>query len=168
MSSPLSLTSGSSRSVHNRYRKMAPADSSPQSYLLSIRPYLQPKPTSGGREKRGPVEDEKESRSLVQSADQDEVFHWGREVDVDWAMVTYLTVRDHVSSQVPPLLCPHADVVWVGAMVDPCSSSPRWSKAPCGAGGCSSLARLLRSFAHRSTLRAMYQGDGSSAVLAEV
>lgn len=36
------------------------------------------------------------SKSLVTSAEEDEVFHWGREIDVDWRMVGWVTVRDHV------------------------------------------------------------------------
>lgn len=36
------------------------------------------------------------SQSLVTSAEEDEVFHWGREVDVDWRMVGWVTFRDHV------------------------------------------------------------------------
>lgn len=69
-----------------------------QSYLLSIRPYLSPRPSPLTRQEKGPVPDEKgnESKSLVTGAEDDEVFHWGREVDVNWGMVTYITFRDQV------------------------------------------------------------------------
>ncbi len=33
---------------------------------------------------------------MVASADRDEVFHWGRDVDVDWKAVIWITVRDQV------------------------------------------------------------------------
>ena len=38
------------------------------------------------------------SGTLVQAADEDAVFHWGRNVDVDWRMVIYITLRDQASS----------------------------------------------------------------------
>ncbi|KAK8869916.1 hypothetical protein IAR55_000484 [Kwoniella newhampshirensis] len=69
-----------------------------QSYLLSIRPFLKPRPTSSTRNHKGPVPDEKDSKTLVQSADNDEVFHWGREVDVDWRQVSWITFRDQLIS----------------------------------------------------------------------
>lgn len=70
-----------------------------QSYLLSIRPYLIPRPSKAETAERGPVEEGKESKSLVSSTEQDEVFHWGRQVDVNWRMVAYVTFRDQVSPE---------------------------------------------------------------------
>ncbi|WWD15809.1 hypothetical protein CI109_100233 [Kwoniella shandongensis] len=69
-----------------------------QSYLLSIRPFLKPRPDRATKAEKGPVPDEKDSKTLVQSADNDEVFHWGREVDVDWRSVSWVTFRDQVMS----------------------------------------------------------------------
>jgi hypothetical protein len=44
--------------------------------------------------------DEKEpSGALVSSTEEDEVFHWGREVDVDWQSAAWVTVRDQVSTK---------------------------------------------------------------------
>jgi len=34
----------------------------------------------------------------VESAHEDAVFHWGRDVDVNWRMVVYITLRDQVRS----------------------------------------------------------------------
>lgn len=34
--------------------------------------------------------------SLLEPAQDDAVFHWGREVDVDWRMVSWVTIRDQV------------------------------------------------------------------------
>ncbi|TYJ56603.1 hypothetical protein B9479_002695 [Cryptococcus floricola] len=66
-----------------------------QSYLLSIRPFLKPSPrTESGREDK---KSEKPSGAAVaQSTDRDEVFHWGREVDVDWQKVAWVTIRDQL------------------------------------------------------------------------
>ncbi|WVR05084.1 hypothetical protein IAU60_002096 [Kwoniella sp. DSM 27419] len=70
-----------------------------QSYLLSIRPFLTPRPSRASVQERGPVEHtEKESKTLVTSADEDSVFHWGRQVDVDWRRVSWVTLRDQVIS----------------------------------------------------------------------
>ncbi|WWC69570.1 uncharacterized protein I206_103513 [Kwoniella pini CBS 10737] len=69
-----------------------------QSYLLSIRPYLTPHPTSKGITKKGLIEKGKPSGTLVTSAEEDRVFHWGREVDVDWKNVIWVTLRDQVIS----------------------------------------------------------------------
>lgn len=33
---------------------------------------------------------------MVQSADRDEVYFWGREVDVDWSSVAWVTIRDQL------------------------------------------------------------------------
>ena len=65
-----------------------------QSYLLSIRPFLTPKPSATARE--GDVEEEQKTRSKIVSAEDDAVYHWGRDVEVDWKMVTYVTLRDQV------------------------------------------------------------------------
>ncbi|GFZ46242.1 hypothetical protein JCM24511_04489 [Saitozyma sp. JCM 24511] len=73
-----------------------------QSYLLSIRPFLTPRPTRHAVADRGPVPvDEKKGgagASLLEPAQDDAVFHWGREVDVDWRMVSWVTIRDQVIS----------------------------------------------------------------------
>lgn len=66
-----------------------------QSYLLSIRPFLTPKATAAPRE--GDVEEEQQTRSKIVSAEDDAVYHWGRDLEVDWKMVTYVTLRDQVS-----------------------------------------------------------------------
>ncbi|WWC85375.1 uncharacterized protein L201_000238 [Kwoniella dendrophila CBS 6074] len=72
-----------------------------QSYLLSIRPFLTPHPTAEGIQKKGEVEKSKPSGTLVTSSDEDTVFHWGRQVDVEWRQVIWVTLRDQVLS---PLL----------------------------------------------------------------
>lgn len=33
---------------------------------------------------------------MVQSADRDEVYFWGREVEVDWSSVAWVTIRDQL------------------------------------------------------------------------
>lgn len=88
-----------------------------QSYLLSIRPFLTPRPTPKALHERGPVPSTSASASgsassstpagldksdqgiataQTQSSEQDEVFHWGREMDVNWRMVAWVTARDQV------------------------------------------------------------------------
>ncbi|OCF71986.1 hypothetical protein I204_07250 [Kwoniella mangroviensis CBS 8886] len=69
-----------------------------QSYLLSIRPFLTPRPTPTTIEKKGQIEQTKPSGTLVKSADEDRVFHWGRQVDVQWSKVLWVTLRDQVVS----------------------------------------------------------------------
>ncbi|WWC61222.1 uncharacterized protein I303_103802 [Kwoniella dejecticola CBS 10117] len=70
-----------------------------QSYLLSIRPYLTPHPTAQAIDKKGAVEkSSKPSGTLVTSAEEDRIFHWGRQVDVDWSNVIWVTLRDQVVS----------------------------------------------------------------------
>jgi hypothetical protein len=32
----------------------------------------------------------------MEATEDDEVFHWGREVDVKWGMLTWVTFRDQV------------------------------------------------------------------------
>ena len=75
-----------------------------QSYLLSIRPYLHPRPTPVGLSEKGPTPASRDSKTLVTSSDEDAVFHWGRQVDVDWKMVLYVTIRDQVGRD-SKLLC---------------------------------------------------------------
>ncbi|WVN85228.1 uncharacterized protein L203_100373 [Cryptococcus depauperatus CBS 7841] len=69
-----------------------------QSYLLSIRPFLKPRPQSKSSiaSKGEKLEQQKQTAgtALVQSADQDEVFIWGSDVDVDWANIAWVTFRD--------------------------------------------------------------------------
>jgi hypothetical protein len=84
-----------SSAIHDARYRLTKA----QSYLLSIRPYLTPRPSKSETAERGPVEEGKESKSLVSSTEQDEVFHWGRQVDVNWRMVAYVTFRDQVSPE---------------------------------------------------------------------
>lgn len=69
-----------------------------QSYLLSIRPYLTPAPSASKvNEKGGNVDEEdQKTRSLVLSAEDDAVYKWGRDVQVNWSMVVYVTLRDQV------------------------------------------------------------------------
>ncbi len=76
-----------------------------QSYLLSIRPFLHPIPrkndehgalSSDGSEARHDVEGE-HSNTLTTSTNEDAVFHWGREVRVDWGQAAWVTFRDQVS-----------------------------------------------------------------------
>lgn len=43
------------------------------------------------------MEEKEASGSLVTSTESDEVFHWGREVDVDWRNAAWVTIRDQVS-----------------------------------------------------------------------
>ncbi|KAK1924761.1 hypothetical protein DB88DRAFT_486686 [Papiliotrema laurentii] len=71
-----------------------------QSYLLSIRPYLTPAPSASKvNEKGGNVDEEdQKTRSLVLSAEDDAVYKWGRDVQVNWSMVVYVTLRDQVLS----------------------------------------------------------------------
>jgi hypothetical protein len=33
----------------------------------------------------------------MEATEDDEVFHWGREVDVKWGMLTWVTFRDQAS-----------------------------------------------------------------------
>ncbi|OCF39459.1 hypothetical protein I317_06732 [Kwoniella heveanensis CBS 569] len=75
-----------------------------QSFLLSIRPYLTPRPTIKTIEEKGSMPSgasHNESKSLVSGAEDDQVFHWGRQVDVDWKQVGWVTLRDQIVS---PLL----------------------------------------------------------------
>ena len=72
-----------------------------QSYLLSIRPFLTPKPTKRAVKERGQVGDdnqgdETDEHLTMEATEDDEVFHWGREVDVRWGMLTWVTFRDQV------------------------------------------------------------------------
>ncbi|WVQ78190.1 hypothetical protein IAT38_000273 [Cryptococcus sp. DSM 104549] len=69
-----------------------------QSYLLSIRPFLKPRPTQQAKAEKGEVTDDKIGSATVQGAESDEVFHWGREVDVDWGQVVWVTFRDQLFS----------------------------------------------------------------------
>lgn len=70
-----------------------------QSYLLSIRPFL--KPIGSARDRDSGTESSaaggKDSKSLTTAAQDDAVFHWGRDVSVDWGMVSWVTIRDQVS-----------------------------------------------------------------------
>jgi len=73
-----------------------------QSYLLSIRPFLTPKPSKKAIEERGQVGEDNEGgegdkHKSMEATEDDEVFHWGREVDVRWGMLSWVTFRDQVS-----------------------------------------------------------------------
>ncbi|KAL7422204.1 hypothetical protein Q5752_002850 [Cryptotrichosporon argae] len=79
-----------------------------QSYLVSLRPYLHAAPSAKRLEARGAVptslngqSQKREQAVAAQGVEGDEVFHWGREVRVDWAPLTWVTVRDQIFS---PLL----------------------------------------------------------------
>jgi hypothetical protein len=70
-----------------------------QSYLLSIRPFLHPRinhekkaSTTESSVAGGP-----DSKTLTTSSDQDEVFSWGRDIDVDYKNLMWVTFRDQVS-----------------------------------------------------------------------
>jgi hypothetical protein len=38
----------------------------------------------------------KDDHLTMEVTEDDEVFHWGREVDVQWGMLTWVTFRDQV------------------------------------------------------------------------
>lgn len=44
----------------------------------------------------------------MEATEDDEVFHWGREVDVKWGMLTWVTFRDQASLFLRPL---HLDII---------------------------------------------------------
>lgn len=67
-----------------------------QSFLLSVRPFLRPKPGKGSRSHLAEKPEQEVRTGMVQSADRDEVYFWGREVDVDWSRVAWVTIRDQV------------------------------------------------------------------------
>ncbi|KGB74227.2 hypothetical protein CNBG_0065 [Cryptococcus deuterogattii R265] len=67
-----------------------------QSFLLSIRPFLRPKPGKGSRSHLAEKPEQEVRTGMVQSADRDEVYFWGREVDVDWSRVAWVTIRDQL------------------------------------------------------------------------
>lgn len=82
-----------------------------QSYLVSIRPFLRPKAGSAGPSNDPSVASTSsvkashlsapgggsDSKSLVTSAQNDEIFSHGREIEVDWRMASWITLRDQVS-----------------------------------------------------------------------
>ncbi|WVQ98630.1 hypothetical protein IAU59_005760 [Kwoniella sp. CBS 9459] len=92
-----------------------------QSFLLSIRPFLTPRPTQQTIQEKGPapnsgsagagIGSHEDSKSLVSGTEDDRVFHWGRQVDVDWKQVGWVTVRDQILS---PLL---QGMIWGWATV---------------------------------------------------
>ncbi|KAK4687722.1 hypothetical protein P7C73_g2388, partial [Tremellales sp. Uapishka_1] len=103
-----------------------------QSYLLSIRPFLSPRPSKETVQEKGAVGEEKESKTLVESADDDSVFHWGREVDVNWKMVSWVTVRDQILSPLAQgifwgfgSLALGASSVYLRSALYPASHTPR-------------------------------------------
>ncbi|GHJ84269.1 hypothetical protein NliqN6_0671 [Naganishia liquefaciens] len=71
-----------------------------QSYLLSIRPFLHPRVNN--RKAAAVMESSTaggpESHTLTTSSKQDEVFSWGRDVDVDYKDVLWVTFRDQLVS----------------------------------------------------------------------
>lgn len=77
-----------------------------QSYLLSIRPFLKPIRSADENqlESSSKVAGGKDSKSLTTAAQDDAVFHWGRQVSVDWAMVSWVTVRDQVRGPINGLM----------------------------------------------------------------
>lgn len=84
-----------------------------KSYLLSIKPFLHPK-DAADHSQESPDESNpnvtdtsgpaggSEAKSLVTSSQQDDVFSHGRELEVDWGMVSWITLRDQVN------YCPQA------------------------------------------------------------
>jgi hypothetical protein len=81
-----------------------------QSYLVSIRPFLRPKSGVVGSSDdsnsspNSPVKPShlsnpaggSDSKGLVTSAQHDDIFKYGREIDVDWRMAGWVTLRDQV------------------------------------------------------------------------
>nr|KIR84514.1 hypothetical protein I308_05101 [Cryptococcus tetragattii IND107] len=52
-----------------------------------------------GKESRSDLAEKPEQEvgtGMVQSADRNEVYFWGREVDVDWSRVAWVTIRDQL------------------------------------------------------------------------
>lgn len=101
---PGELCRVSTRHTHSatHFSKMTMLIVDPQSYLLSIRPFLRPAPSAKTRAEKGPVPtDDHESTSLVSGAEEESVFHWGRDVEVDWSQVAWVTFRDQVRVLLP-------------------------------------------------------------------
>ena len=71
-----------------------------QSYLLSLRPFLNPSRRLTPSHAQSSSEASKASASLVKSADEDRVFRWDQALEVNWSMVIYVTIRDQVSSHI--------------------------------------------------------------------
>ncbi|KAI5453984.1 hypothetical protein NCC49_004977 [Naganishia albida] len=75
-----------------------------QSYLLSIRPFLHPRSAQSHNiavaesSKASNVAGGSESKTLTTSSDQDEVFSWGRDIDVDYKNLFWVTFRDQLVS----------------------------------------------------------------------
>lgn len=75
-----------------------------QSYLLSIRPFLHPRFAQSHNtavaesSKASDVAGGSESKTLTTSSDQDDVFSWGRDIDVDYKNLFWVTFRDQVST----------------------------------------------------------------------
>ncbi|KAJ9108132.1 hypothetical protein QFC19_002599 [Naganishia cerealis] len=74
-----------------------------QSYLLSIRPFLHAKSDKGNAAKgqkseASNVSGGPESMSLTTSADQDAVFSWGKELEVDYRNLLWVTFKDQLVS----------------------------------------------------------------------
>ena len=61
---------------------------------MSLRPFISPAPASGQEE--GTDDEQERTKSMIVSAEDDAVYKWGRNVQVDWKMVTYVTLRDQV------------------------------------------------------------------------
>ncbi|KIR24757.1 hypothetical protein I307_06182 [Cryptococcus deuterogattii 99/473] len=57
---------------------------------------FEPKPGKGSRSHLAEKPEQEVRTGMVQSADRDEVYFWGREVDVDWSRVAWVTIRDQL------------------------------------------------------------------------
>lgn len=78
--------------------------SSLKSYLLSIRPFLHAKSDRENASRKQASEKSSvaggpDSMSLTTSADQDAVFSWGRELEVDYRNLMWVTLKDQVSTK---------------------------------------------------------------------
>jgi len=72
---------------------------------MSLRPFITPAPVP--EEDEGvESDDQKRTKSMIVSAEDDAVYKWGRNVQVDWRMVIYVTLRDQVCDAINYLRAP--------------------------------------------------------------
>ncbi|KIR53264.1 hypothetical protein I315_04301 [Cryptococcus gattii Ru294] len=57
---------------------------------------FEPKPGKRSRSDLAEKPEQEVGTGMVQSADRNEVYFWGREVDVDWSRVAWVTIRDQL------------------------------------------------------------------------
>ncbi|KAJ9121161.1 hypothetical protein QFC24_004835 [Naganishia onofrii] len=94
------------REARQRIKRVQPAIPDlrfEQSYLLSIRPFLHAKSEKGNPSKKQTSEESSvaggpDSMSLTTSSDQDAVFSWGRELEVDYRNLMWVTLKDQLVS----------------------------------------------------------------------